>query len=61
MKATNFYKTISDLVKSTPNNLELGDAVRKLIWKIEDSKKQTEVDPNQVTIFDEIKERQDEH
>ena len=61
MKATNFYKTINDLVKSTPNNLELGDAVRKLIWKIEDSKKQTEVDPNQVTIFDEIKERQDEH
>lgn len=51
-----FYETLLGLVKSTPNNMELGSSVRSLVNKIEDSKKPKEIDPAQVSIFDIIKE-----
>lgn len=60
MKPT-FYQIVENLVKTNPNNMDLGDKVRKIIWKIEESKNVDQVDPNQITIFDEIKERQDEY
>lgn len=53
MKPT-FYEIVNELVKNTPNNLELGDSIRKLVWKIEDSKKPQEVDPMQIDIFQDI-------
>jgi len=60
MKPT-FYQIVENLVKTNPNNMDLGDKVRKIIWKIEESKNVDQADPNQITIFDEIKERQDEY
>jgi hypothetical protein len=61
MKAT-FYETVLGIVKSTPNNQSLGDSIRSLVNKIEESTRDVNnVDPNQISIFDEIKERQDEH
>ena len=56
MKATN--KTILELVKKYPNNLELGDAVRKLSWDIlkEENINEIYVNPNQVTLDDIINE-----
>ena len=51
------------LANATPNDMELGSIIRSAIKAIEDkdSKKQEEVDPAQVSIFDEIKERQNEY
>jgi hypothetical protein len=54
MKAS-FYETVLSIVKSTPNNMSLGDSVRALVYKIEESKKSTD-NPNQMNIFDVIKE-----
>ena len=61
MKPT-FYDTVLSIVKSTPNNMSLGDSIRSLVNKIESVVEQPK-NPvvNQRTIFDEIKERQDEH
>ena len=42
-----FYETILSLTKQTPNDMELGNALRKLIWKIESSCAE---DPNQLKI-----------
>ena len=50
-----FYETIISITKNTPNNMELGNAVRSLINKIEDSRNTTEENPNQMSIFDIIK------
>ena len=58
--ATSFYETIESIVKTTPNSFELGEAVRRLVIKIQDSKKEETKDSNQVSIFDEIKERKNE-
>ena len=30
-----FYETILSLTKQTPNDMELGNAVRRLIWKLD--------------------------
>jgi translation initiation factor 2B subunit (eIF-2B alpha/beta/delta family) len=61
MKPT-FYETVVGIVKSTPNNMSLGDSIRSLVNKIESTTEQTNKGAtNQLTIFDEIKERQDEH
>jgi len=61
MKAT-FYETVLSLVKSTPNNMSLGDSIRSLVNKIESAVEQpNKTVTNQRTIFDEIKERQDEY
>ena len=61
MKPT-FYETVLDIVKSTPNNQSLGDSIRSLVYRIEEVTGTLDrVDTNQLTIFDEIKERQDEH
>ena len=61
MKPT-FYETVLGIVKSTPNNMSLGDSIRSLVNKIESVVEQpNKAVTNQRTIFDEIKERQDEH
>ena len=61
MKPT-FYETVVGIVKSTPNNMSLGDSIRSLGNRIESVVEQPkEAVTNQRTIFDEIKERQDEH
>lgn len=64
MKPT-FYETVSSIVKSTPNNMSLGDSIRSLVNKIESAVSTLE-EPNnkvtnQLTIFDEIEERQHEY
>jgi len=61
MKPT-FYDTVLSIVKSTPNNMSLGDSIRSLVNKIESVGEQPK-NPvvNQRTIFEEIKERQDEN
>ena len=61
MKPT-FYETVSSIVKTTPNNMNLGDSIRSLVNKIESAvESPKKVVTNQRTIFDEIKERQDEN
>ena len=65
MKST-FYETVLGIVKSTPNNMSLGDSIRSLVNRIESVVQDVVDQPknhvtNQRTIFDEIKERQDEH
>jgi|SaaInl5LU_22_DNA_1037371.scaffolds.fasta_scaffold175724_3 ribosomal 50S subunit-associated protein YjgA (DUF615 family) len=52
MKVT--IETLRELVKKYPNNLELGDAIRKMVWSFE--KDQEKPNKNQVTIFDVIRE-----
>ena len=42
-----FYETILSLTKQTPNDMELGNALRRLIWKIETAEA---ADPNQLKI-----------
>jgi len=54
---TNFYTEIKELTEKHPNNMELGAAIRKLINKIEDSKKIEVTNPNQITIFDAIENK----
>ena len=47
MNTPTFYETIKGLTEQFPNDMELGDSVRKLIWKI---KKADQPDPNQLEI-----------
>jgi hypothetical protein len=47
----NCYSKLVKLVKETPNNYDLGDKVRKMIWAEED-KINIQPDPNQLTIED---------
>lgn len=55
-----FKGKIIEMVKETPNNYELGDKLRKLLWpEILKELKTNEIDKNQISIFDEIKERED--
>lgn len=57
MKITN--KTISELAKKYPNNLELGEAIRKISWDIQDENaNEVYVNPNQITLDDMINEVQ---
>ena len=42
-----FYETILSLTKQTPNDMELGKAVRRLIWKLDAAEAS---DPNQLKI-----------
>jgi len=42
-----FYETILSLTKQTPNDMELGNAVRRLIWKLDTAEAS---DPNQLKI-----------
>lgn len=52
-----FYEIVRNITKSTPNNMDLGNSIRSLINKIEDSKQvEPEVftDSNQVTIFQDL-------
>jgi|TARA_Y100000385_G_scaffold23581_1_gene22790 hypothetical protein len=52
-----FKSTIIELVEQTPNNYELGDKLRKMVWPLIFKEKQTIQDTNQISIFDEIEER----
>ncbi len=52
-----FYEIVRNITKSTPNNMDLGNSIRSLINKIEDSKQvepEVFVDTNQVTIFQDL-------
>jgi len=52
-----FYEIVRNLTKSKPNNMDLGNSIRSLINKIEDSKQvepEVFVDTNQVTIFQDL-------
>tara|TARA_R110002095_G_C4179434_1_gene232765 strand:- start:731 stop:916 length:186 start_codon:yes stop_codon:yes gene_type:complete len=54
MKPT-FYETVVGIVKSTPNNMSLGDSIRSLVNKIESVvEKKTLNDDKQITIFDDL-------
>tara|TARA_B110000908_G_C9833683_1_gene262488 strand:+ start:41 stop:226 length:186 start_codon:yes stop_codon:yes gene_type:complete len=54
MKPT-FYETVVSIVKSTPNNMSLGDSIRSLVNKIESVvEKKTLNDDKQITIFDDL-------
>lgn len=54
MKPT-FYETVLGIVKSTPNNMSLGDSIRSLVNKIESVvEKKTPNDDKQITIFDDL-------
>lgn len=48
-----FYNKIKDLTRATPNDSELGAAVRFLINRTESSK-ETKADSNQITIFQDL-------
>jgi hypothetical protein len=50
-----FKSRIIELVKQTPNNYELGDKLRKMVWPL--IFKEKVEDTNQISIFDEIEER----
>ena len=52
-----FKSKIIEMVKQTPNNYELGDKLRKLVWPLIFKEKSTVNDTNQISIFDEIEER----
>ena len=55
MKPT-FYETVLGIVKSTPNNMSLGDSIRSLVNKIESVvEKKTLNDDKQITIFDDLR------
>jgi hypothetical protein len=47
MTTPTFYETIKSLHKELPNNMEFGEQVRSLIWKIEEA---NQPDPNQLKI-----------
>jgi|TARA_B100000768_G_scaffold174381_1_gene184605 hypothetical protein len=47
MNTPTFYETIKGLIKQYPNDMQLGNAVRRLNWKIEEANKP---DPNQLEI-----------
>jgi hypothetical protein len=54
-----FKSKIIELVKTNPNNYELGNKVRNLIWpEVLKELKANKIDKNQISIFDEIKERE---
>lgn len=58
-----FYSMIAALVKTTPNDMELGETVRELVWKIEEhiaSEYEEIPEDNQITIFDVIAEEDEE-
>lgn len=52
-----FKSKIIELVEQTPNNYELGDKLRKMVWPLIFKEKQNTQDTNQISIFDEIEER----
>lgn len=52
-----FYEIVHSLTKSMPNNMDLGNAIRSLINKIEDAKQvepEVSTDSNQITIFQDL-------
>jgi hypothetical protein len=52
-----FYETVHSITKSMPNNMDLGNAIRSLINKIEDAKQvepEVSTDSNQITIFQDL-------
>lgn len=54
-----FKGKILEMVKNTPNNYELGNKVRELMWpEVLKELRANKTDDNQISIFDEIKERE---
>lgn len=54
-----FYSMIKSLVTTTPNDFELGGAVRELVWNIENkvpTENKETAETNQINIFDVIAE-----
>jgi hypothetical protein len=52
-----FYEIVHSITKSMPNNMDLGNAIRSLINKIEDAKQvepEVSTDSNQITIFQDL-------
>ena len=47
MTTPTFYETIKSIHNELPNNMEFGEQVRSLIWKIEEA---DQPDPNQLKI-----------
>ena len=37
MNTPTFYDTVKGLAKQFPNNMELGNSIRSLLWKIEEA------------------------
>jgi|TARA_B100000768_G_scaffold114288_1_gene105803 hypothetical protein len=52
-----FKGKIIEMVEQTPNNYELGDKVRKMVWPLIFKEKEQAKDTNQISIFDEIEEK----
>ena len=52
-----FKSRIIEMVEQTPNNYELGDKLRKMVWPLIFKEKSITSDANQISIFDEIEER----
>jgi hypothetical protein len=52
-----FKGKIIEMVEQTPNNYELGDKLRKMVWPLIFKEKEQVKDINQISIFDEIEER----
>lgn len=52
-----FKGKIIEMVEQTPNNYELGDKVRKMVWPLIFKGKEQVKDTNQISIFDEIEEK----
>ena len=55
-----FKSKIIEMVEQTPNNYELGDKLRKMVWPLIFKEKSTTKDANQISIFDEIEERRND-
>lgn len=54
MKKETFYKTVVDMVNIEPNNMQLGNKIRKFVRESEESNKENDTNPMQITIFDVI-------
>jgi|TARA_B110000908_G_C10130185_1_gene391817 hypothetical protein len=51
MNTPTFYDTVKGLANRFPNNMELGNSIRSLLWKIEDAEKSKESeDPSQLQM-----------
>lgn len=56
----NLQSKIIETVEQTPNNSELGGKIRKMLQHLIFKKDKILHAPNQISIFDEIKEREND-
>lgn len=52
-----FKSKIIEMVEQTPNNYELGDKLRKMVWPLIFKEKEQIKNAAQISIFDEIEEK----